>query len=174
MIGGHFIKGWSRTQNHVTMSSAEAELVALVKCSAELLGVRSMLRDLVVETSGVIYADSSAPLAVAKRKGAGKLRHLNVSSLWIQERQDKKDFECRKVLGTENPADMMTKHLLREPLDKCMNHLNQWRMSGRAKSGLEIQGKSKGGGAHKDNGSHIAIGQVEGDDWKSQGKTRGV
>ena len=124
MIGGHFIKGWSRTQNHVTTSSAEAELVALVKCSAELLGLRSMLRDLGVETKGVAYADSSAALAIAKRKGAGKLRHINVSSLWIQERQEKKDIECRKVLGTENPADMMTKHLLREPLDNCMKHLN--------------------------------------------------
>ena len=31
MIGTHFLKGWSRTQNHVTMSSAEAELIALVK-----------------------------------------------------------------------------------------------------------------------------------------------
>ena len=35
---------------------------------------------------------------------------------------------------------MMTQHLLREPLDKCMKELNQWRMSGRAKSGLDIQG----------------------------------
>ena len=33
MVGGHFIKGWARTQNHVTLSSAEAELIALVKCS---------------------------------------------------------------------------------------------------------------------------------------------
>ena len=39
MIGGHYLKGWSRTQNHVTLSSAEAELIALVKCSAELLGM---------------------------------------------------------------------------------------------------------------------------------------
>ena len=34
MIGSHFLKGWARTQNHVTTRSAEAELVALVKCSA--------------------------------------------------------------------------------------------------------------------------------------------
>ena len=102
-----------------------------------------MLRDLGVETSGVVYADSSAALAIAKRKGAGKLRHINVSSLWVQERQDQKDLEYRKVLGTENPADLMTKHLLREALDNCMRSLNQWRMSGRAKSGLEIQGQGK-------------------------------
>ena len=40
MIGGHFIKGWARTPNHVTLSSAEAELVAPVKCSTELMGIR--------------------------------------------------------------------------------------------------------------------------------------
>ena len=84
MVGGHFIKGWSRTQNHITLSSAEAELIALVKCSAELLGVRSMLRDFGVESEGVVYAVSSAALAIARRKGAGKMRHINVNSLWIQ------------------------------------------------------------------------------------------
>ena len=99
MIGGHFIKGWSRTQNHVTLSSAEAELYAMVKCTAELLGIRSMLRDFGVDSSSVIYADSSAALAIAKRKGAGKLRHINVNSLWIQERQNEKDLEFRKGPG---------------------------------------------------------------------------
>ena len=113
MIGGHFIKGWARTQNNVTLSSAEAELIALVKCSAELLGVRSMLRDYGAESGGVVYADSSAALAIAKRKGAGKLRHINISCLWIQERLEEKQLELRKVLGTNNPADMMTKHLAR-------------------------------------------------------------
>ena len=92
MIGSHFIKGWARTQNHVTTSSAEAELVALDKCSAELLGARSMMKDLGVEKGGVVYDDSSAALAVAKRKGAGKLRHINISCLWIQEIQGTKQL----------------------------------------------------------------------------------
>ena len=107
MIGGHFIEGWARTPNLVTMSSAEAELIAMVKCSAELLGMRNLMKDWGVESSGVVHADSSAALAIAKRKGAGKLRHINVSSLWIQERQD-----------AENPADLMAKHLPRASLDK--------------------------------------------------------
>ena len=54
MIGSHFLKGWSRAQNHVTMSSAEAELIALVKCSAELLGMRNAMRDWGVDSSGVV------------------------------------------------------------------------------------------------------------------------
>ena len=78
MIGGHFIKGWSRTRNHVTLSSAEADLMALVKCSAELLGLRSMLGDFGVESEGVVYAISSAGFAIARRKGAGQMQHINV------------------------------------------------------------------------------------------------
>ena len=85
MIGSHFIKGWSRTQNHVTLSSAEAELIALVKCTAETLGVCAVLRDWGQEKSSMLYADSSAALAIAKRKGAGKLRHIHISALWIQD-----------------------------------------------------------------------------------------
>ena len=99
MLGGHFITGWSRTQNHITLSAAEAELIALVKCSAKLLGARSMLWDFGVESEGVVYADSSAALAIARRKGAGKMRHINVDSLWIQERQNEKDLDFRKILG---------------------------------------------------------------------------
>ena len=73
-----------QTQNHVTLSSAEAELVAKVKCSAELFGVRIMLRDFGAEKGGIVCADSTAALAIAKRKGAGKLRHTNTNFLWIQ------------------------------------------------------------------------------------------
>ena len=142
MIGGHFLKGWSRTQNNVTCSSAEAELIALVKCSAELLGMRSAMKDWGVESSGVAYADSSAALAIANRKGAGKLRHINVSALWIQEKQDLHQLEMRKILGTENPADLMTKYLARSVMDSHFEFLSQRRESGRAKSGLNIQGKN--------------------------------
>ena len=90
-----------------------------------------------------MYVDSSAALAIARRKGAGKMRHINVNSLWIQERQNEKDLELRKVLGTENPADLMTKNLARQALDKCMLQLNQHRTVGRAQTSLNIQGKGK-------------------------------
>ena len=104
MIGSHFLKGWSRTQNHVALRSAEAELIALVKCSAELMGMRSAMRDWGVDSSGVVYADSSAALAIANRKGAGKLRHINISCLWIQEKQDLHQLEMRESPGYREPS----------------------------------------------------------------------
>ena len=99
--------------------------------------------DLGRDSSGILYADSSAALAIAKRKGAGKLRHINVSSLWIRERQDKGELEYRKVLGTEKPSGPMIESLARQSMDKCMDTLGQSRVAGRAHVGLEVQGQKQ-------------------------------
>ena len=72
MIGRHFIKGWSRTQASITLSSAEAELVAMVKTAAEVLGVLGMMGDWEHKARAVVYADSSAALGIADRRGRGK------------------------------------------------------------------------------------------------------
>ena len=114
MIGEHFLKGWARTQNSVTLSSAEADLVAMGKAAAELIGVGAMSKDFGDDTDGVLHADSSAAIAIAKRRGSGKLRHINIASLWIQERIEQKELTVKKVSGLANPAHMMTKHLGRQ------------------------------------------------------------
>ena len=56
----------------MTLSSAEAELIAMVKCSTELMGIRSLLKDFGVDSEVVVYADSSVAFAIAKRKCAGR------------------------------------------------------------------------------------------------------
>ena len=143
------IKAWSRTQNHVTLSSAEAELYAMVKCTAELIGIKSVMADWGRDKRGTLYADSSAALGIAKRKGAGKLRHINMNTLWVQEVQDREGVTYQKVLGTENPADLMTKYLTRDVINAHMSRLGQEVREGRADKGLEMQGASPGtsGGA---------------------------
>ena len=123
------------------------------------------MRDWGVESSGVVYADSSAALAIANRKGAGKLRHINISSLWIQEKQDLHQLEMRKVLGTENPADLMTKYLTRAVMDTHLEYLSQRRESGRARSGLNIQGKSAPGNADSSTATGDRVSICLEDDW---------
>jgi hypothetical protein len=137
--GTHFLKGWSRTQQCITLSSAEAELVAMCKLSAELLGMMSMLKDLGETYTGTVLADSTAALAIADRKGSGKLRHINISLLWIQEKESKEELVFEKVLGTENPADMMTKNLDALKVAKFSKMLQQEFRPGRSKEGLKVQ-----------------------------------
>ena len=89
MMGRHLIKSWSRTQDSVTLSSAEAELVALSKLAMEMLGIWSMAcerRMIDDSVASKLFVDASAALSIAKRHGAGKMRHINVKTLWIQEK----------------------------------------------------------------------------------------
>ena len=69
MIGTHMIKAWSKTQNSSSLSSAEAELIAMVKLSTELLGLMNLARDLNCRLHGRVWADSSAALAVVNEAG---------------------------------------------------------------------------------------------------------
>ena len=82
--------------------------------------------------------------------------HININTLWIQDVQEKEGVEYHKVLGTENPADLMTKYLTREVADKHTNALGQEVREGRAQKGLEMQGAQGGAGGVGDNGVKVA------------------
>ena len=97
------------------------------------------MRDWGQAKSSMLYADSSAALAIAKRKGAGKLRHINISALWIQDIQDREGAIFNKIDGLVNPADLMTKYLARDKIDGCLATLCQQRREGRADMGLNMQ-----------------------------------
>ncbi len=110
-IGWHLIKSWSTTQATVAMSSAEAELYSLTKGAANSLGFMAMAADLGVHLDATVHCDASAALGIVQRQGLGKLRHIRVQYLWVQDRLRHGDFRVRKVPGKENPADLLTKHL---------------------------------------------------------------
>ena len=111
MIGNHLLKGWSKTQTLVALSSGESELYATLKAASEGLGLLSVAKDLGIWLSGEVWADASAALGIIKRRGLGKTRHIDTGLLWIQEVAAEKRLKFNKVLGRDNPADLYTKHL---------------------------------------------------------------
>ena len=88
---------------------------------------------------GLLYGDSTAALAISKRKGCGKLRHINVGQLWLQEKVEQKALVIAKVRGEDNPADLMTKHLTEAKIWPLSDRLSSYRRSGRADAGLKVQ-----------------------------------
>ena len=82
--------------------------------------------------------DSTAALGVVNRKGAGKLRHVRVGQLWIQQKQENEELHYRKVKGTENPADALTKSLSSPTIQKYLEDVGIETRVGRADSSLEI------------------------------------
>jgi len=110
VIGGSVLKSWAKTQSVIATSSGEAEYYGLAKTSAEAIGLRSLCHDLGIKVQSiVVWVDSSAAKAVAGRVGAGKLRHVEVTYLWIQSQVQSKRLKVRKVKGEDNPADILTK-----------------------------------------------------------------
>jgi len=131
-MGLHVIKGWSTTQSVIALSSGEAELYALVKGSAQTLGAMSMAQDFGYELGGGVMSDSSAAIGITSRQGLGKLRHINVQYLWVQEKFRTKELQLDKVPGEQNPADLYTKYLDQETIQKHLDILDMTRTKDRA------------------------------------------
>ena len=111
LFGSHLIKSWSSTQSNIALSSGEAELYGVVKATGMTLGHQAMFGDLGLKLPIRVWTDSTATMGICARQGLGKLRHISTQALWVQQRVRDGSVRLHKVLGTENPADLFTKHL---------------------------------------------------------------
>ena len=110
MCGGHLLGHWSRTQQVVSLSSAEAELHALCKCASEGLAARNMTLEMNMGLPLRLLTDASAARGIVMRQGAGKVKHLDVKTLWIQERQSTGNLSVAKIPRAANWSDILTHH----------------------------------------------------------------
>ncbi len=105
----------------IALSSGEAELYALVKGACHGKGVKSLLCDFGIEAEETnINVDATAAQGITNRRGLGKVRHIDVGQLWIQDEVAEKRIIVNKVKGTENYADALTKHVGREDISMHM------------------------------------------------------
>ena len=138
--GAHLLKHWSSTQKTIALSSGEAELAGVVKGAGEGLGIQSLALDLGVELNLHVHADSSAAIGICRRTGIGKVRHLAVGQLWVQERVRSGDFSLHKVAGEQNPADLLTKPVPAELIRRHTASRGLVSESGRAESAPRTEG----------------------------------
>ena len=132
MRGAHLIKHYSKTQKVVTLSSAEAELGGIVHGATEGTGVQSVAIDLGIAGGLTLRADAQAAIGICRRSGIGRVRHLAVGQLWIQERIREGAVRLEKVAGDRNPADAATKHLSADKLGRCVAALGCEPRAGRS------------------------------------------
>ena len=91
-----------------------------------------MYRDMGCNVKLRVHTDATAAKGIASRTGLGKTRHIAVHFLWVQEKVRNGDFKLLKVLGTNNPSDLLTKHLPIETVTKYMGFLSGGFSSGRS------------------------------------------
>ncbi len=69
-----------------------------------------MTVELGMEEMVVVTTDASAAVGVVQRKGSGKIKHLEVKQLWVQEQERKKSLSMKKIPREVNWADLFTHH----------------------------------------------------------------
>ena len=69
----------------------------MIRGASQAIGVRSMLHDMGVETGININTDASAAKRIASRKGVGRVRHIEVHQLWVQEKVSRGEIVIHKV-----------------------------------------------------------------------------
>ena len=109
--GSHFIKSWAATQKNVTLSSGEAELVAA------LAGLCQLHHEIHMPAFGIVHIDSTAALGVTIRRGNGRMRHVGVGQLWIQEKGETEKLKFQKVDGKGTPGDLFANCVPKKTLD---------------------------------------------------------
>ena len=106
--GHHLVHHWSSTQAVVALSSMEAELNAIVKGVAEIIGLKNILAECGRGMRAIICTDSSAANGAVHRQGCGKVKHLECRQLWVQDMVFIGKVYVEKVSRNDNPSDTFT------------------------------------------------------------------
>ena len=98
-------------------SSGESEFYGNVTGVSGGLLLQHILAFLGMELPLTLYTDSAASRGVLNRLGVGKIRHLEVKTLWVQALVEKKRLRVKAIKGAVNSADIGTKTLQKERLE---------------------------------------------------------
>ena len=131
MLGTHCIKTWSTNQQVVATSSGEAEYYGMVKGASNGLGVQGMLLDAGVTLGITLRTDSSAAKGIASRRGLGKVRHIELAELWLQDQVARGKIKIEKIRGDDNFSDSLTKHSNPERISQTLRGVYQRLVRGR-------------------------------------------
>ena len=110
----------------------------MAPCRSDALGIQSLMQDLGMEAALHIHTDSTAARGIALRKGVGKVRHIEVAYLWIQDHLAQQTFKLHKVLGTNNQADLFTKYVAQDLIRRYCDSMQLEFQQGRAESAPQL------------------------------------
>ena len=116
-IDGNLVESKVRAQKSIALSSGESEFVAMVAGSSEGLLVRRLWNKMTgMQCTMKVRSDSSAARSMVQRQGIGRVRHLDASLLWIQQKEKEKALTVAPIPTDLNWADIGTENLAKKRL----------------------------------------------------------
>jgi hypothetical protein len=115
MMNGGAISWKSSKQKIVTLSSCEAEYVALSDAAKEAIWLRSLAKNIkknLKDQPIIIYEDNQSTMKLAKNLiQSDKSKHIDVRHHFIREKVNEKRIELMYIPTTDQVADIFTKSL---------------------------------------------------------------
>ncbi|BAT73418.1 hypothetical protein VIGAN_01089700 [Vigna angularis var. angularis] len=111
----------SQIQKIVALSTTEAEYVAVTEASKELIWLQGLLTELgFIQEKTVLHSDSQSAIHLAKNSTFhSRTKHIDLRYHFIRSLLEDEVLTLRKILGSKNPADMLTKVVTTEKLRLC-------------------------------------------------------
>ena len=120
---GNFLYSSSRSQKAIGLSSALADIYAATSACCDGVILEYCLSFIVGGTEKVvtfIKMDNSAGRSFLLRSGVGRIRHISVHVLWMQQCVKEKGLIPSRVPSRENLADLGTKCLAKDRMEYLM------------------------------------------------------
>ena len=62
-----------------------------------------------IQSELIVKSDAVAAIGIVRRQGLGRIRHLAVADLWVQQKSKQGDARYLKLPGHSNTLDILTK-----------------------------------------------------------------
>lgn len=114
---------WKASLQHViTLSSTEAEYVAITKAVKESMWIQGITEELgITKDVAVINCDIQSGIHLSKNQMLfERTKHLNVRLHLIRDVIDSGVVQVKKINTKDNPANMMTKALFGSSFQRCV------------------------------------------------------
>ncbi|XP_071724406.1 uncharacterized mitochondrial protein AtMg00810-like [Rutidosis leptorrhynchoides] len=112
-LGSNLVSWFSKKQNSVSLSTAEAEYISASSCCAQLLWMKQMMKEYGLEQGVLtIYCDNTSAISISKNSVQhSKTKHIQVRHHFIRELVEGKKVTVEYVSTEKQLADIFTKSL---------------------------------------------------------------
>ena len=128
-LENNLVSWYSKKQNSISLSTAEAEYIATGSCCTQLLWMKQMLADYsIVQDTLIIYCDNTSAINISKNPiQHSKTKHIDIHHHFIRELVENKIIVIEHVATEKQLTDIFTKALdtsrfdsLRKSLGICI------------------------------------------------------
>ena len=112
-LGNNLVSWFSKKQNSISLSTAEAEYIIVGSCCTQLLWMKQMLEDYgIVQNTFIVYCDNTSAINISKNPiQHSRTKHIDIRHHFIRELVENKSIVIEHIATDKQLANIFTKVL---------------------------------------------------------------